>query len=239
MECYLNPFEPYFEHSSKWTNLVFQLRISPPAEKRYWLCGKIPTVFGFAVIISTVGSHQVRVCFINSSRLSLASVAWMKPLRIQYNRCFTCHKFIFCQHASKSMDARRKTLNCTKANWNAFYTCGSLAVSRSQSEFLIKRHSVQRSGAGRMCQRRKSIDFDNMWQLRIWYLDIDGLRAWRQILNCTKATRNAFYICGSLAVSRSQSDFLAKKTLRCEKVELGELSPCSKPSKQWEFLRLR
>ena len=33
--------------------------------------------------------------------------------------------------------------------------------------------------------------------------------------------------------------FLRKKTLRCEKVELGELSPCSKPSKQWEFLRLR
>ena len=166
-------------------------------------------------------------------------VAWMKPLRIQYNRCLTCHKLTFCQHASKSMDARRKTLNCTKANWNAFYTCGSLAVSRSQSEFLIKLHSVQRSGAGRMCQRRKSIDFGNMWQLRIWYLDIDGLRAWRKILNCTKATRNAFYICGSLGVSRSQSDFLAKKTLRCEKVELGELSPCSKPSKQWEFLRLR
>ena len=131
MECYLNPFEPYFEHSSKWTNLVFQLRISPPAKKRYWLCGKIPTVFGCAVMISTVGSHQVRVCFINSSRLSLASVAWMKPLRIQYlYRCFTCHKLTFCQHASKSMDARRKTLNCTKATWNAFYTCGSLAVSR-------------------------------------------------------------------------------------------------------------
>ena len=30
----------YFEHSSKWTNLLFQLRISPPAKKKYWLCGR-------------------------------------------------------------------------------------------------------------------------------------------------------------------------------------------------------
>ena len=59
--------------------------LAASAKKRYWLCGKIPTVFGFAVIISTVGSHQVSAYFINnSSRLSLASVAWMKPLRIQY-----------------------------------------------------------------------------------------------------------------------------------------------------------
>ena len=177
--------------------------------------------------------------------------------------------------------ARRKILNCTKATRNAFYICGSLAVSRSQSDFLMKRHSVQRRGAGGIvsmfqafqramygfvpsCPKQLSwgcfqltsnlrtnrsishgseymtiFDFGNMWQLRIWYLDIDGLRARRKILICTKATRNAFYMCGSLAVSRSQSDFLAKKTLRCEKVELGELSPCSKPSKQWEFLRLR
>ena len=37
---------------------------------------KVPTVFGFAVIISTVGSYQVWAYVINnSSRLSLASVA--------------------------------------------------------------------------------------------------------------------------------------------------------------------
>ena len=40
MECYLNPFEPYFEHSSKWTNLVFQLLNLPSAKKKYWFCGQ-------------------------------------------------------------------------------------------------------------------------------------------------------------------------------------------------------
>ena len=54
-------------------------------------------------------------------------------------------------------------------------------------------------------------DFGNMWQLRIWYLDIDGLRARRKILNCTKATWKAFHTCCSLPVSRSQLDFLTKK----------------------------
>ena len=56
----------------------------------------------------------------------------------------TCHKWTFFQHAPKSMDARRKTLNCTKATWNAFYTCGSLAA------FLWNNTPLQRSGAGRI-----------------------------------------------------------------------------------------
>ena len=60
-------FEPYFEQSSKWTNLVFQLRISPSAKKSIDFVDKVPTVFSFAVIISTVGSYQVRVYFTNNS----------------------------------------------------------------------------------------------------------------------------------------------------------------------------
>ena len=58
-------------------------------------------------------------------------------------------------------------------------------------------------------------DFGKMWQLRIWYLDIDTFKsmdARRKILNCTKATWNAFHTCGSLPVSRSQSDCATKKT---------------------------
>ena len=51
----------------------FQTR--PMRRKSIGFVGEVPTVFGFAVIISTVGSYQVRVCFINSSRLSLVSVA--------------------------------------------------------------------------------------------------------------------------------------------------------------------
>ena len=60
-------------------------------------------------------------------------------------RWFTCHKWTCFQHAPKSMDARRKTLNCTKATWNACYTCGSLPLSRSQSDFLAKKHSVAKN----------------------------------------------------------------------------------------------
>ena len=60
-------------------------------------------------------------------------------------RWFTCHKWTCFQHAPKSMDARRKTLNCTKATWNACYTCGSLPFSRSQSDFLAKKHSVAKN----------------------------------------------------------------------------------------------
>ena len=67
-------FEHYFEHSSKWTNLVFQLLNSPSVEKNTHIVDKVPNAFGFAVIISTVESYQERVYFINYSwRLSLAS----------------------------------------------------------------------------------------------------------------------------------------------------------------------
>ena len=64
-------FEHHVEHSSKCTNLVFQLLNSPSVEKSTHIA------FGFAVIISTVGSsYQVWVYFINSFwRLSLPSVA--------------------------------------------------------------------------------------------------------------------------------------------------------------------
>ena len=141
-------FEHYFEHSLKWTNLVSQLLNLPSVKikvlallaKFYCMlfcrdnfhCWVLPrmglfhqqfvkTIFGFGSMWQLKISHLV---------------FW----------CFNCHKWTCFQHAPKSMDARRKTLNCTKATWNAFYTCGSLAVSRSQSEFLMKRHSVQRSG---------------------------------------------------------------------------------------------
>ena len=33
-------FEHHFEHSSKWTNLVFQLLNSPSVKKKYWHCGQ-------------------------------------------------------------------------------------------------------------------------------------------------------------------------------------------------------
>ena len=83
-------------------------------------------------------------------------------------------------------------------------------------------------------------DFGSRWQFRIWYLDIDDLHATNDLFfNINfRAQRQleTLFTDVSLPLSRSQSDFLAKKTLRCEKVELGELSPCSKPSKQWEFL---
>ena len=39
-------FEPYFEHSSKWTNLVFQLLNSPSVKKRYWSCGQSTSWLG-------------------------------------------------------------------------------------------------------------------------------------------------------------------------------------------------
>ena len=65
----------YFEHSSKWTNLVFQLLNSPSVKKSTDIVDKVPTASGFAVIISSVGSYQERVYFINYSwRLSLTSV---------------------------------------------------------------------------------------------------------------------------------------------------------------------
>ena len=57
-----------FEHSSKQTNLVFQLLNSPSVRKNSTaIVDKVPTVFGFAVIVSTVGSYQVKVYFINNS----------------------------------------------------------------------------------------------------------------------------------------------------------------------------
>ena len=69
-------FEHYFEHSSKWTKILCSTCESRrQRRKSIDFVGEVPTVFGFAVIISTVGSYQVRVCFINSSRLSLVSVA--------------------------------------------------------------------------------------------------------------------------------------------------------------------
>ena len=81
------------------------------------------------------------------------------------HRCFTCHKWTFFQHASKIMDARRKNLNCTKATWNAFHTCGSLAVSRSQWDFLTKKkHSVEFhihfKDIGHMASSTKNCDDD-------------------------------------------------------------------------------
>ena len=60
-------FEHSFEHSSKCTNLVFQLLNSPSVEKSTDIVDKVPAVFGVAVIISTVGSYQVWAYFINSS----------------------------------------------------------------------------------------------------------------------------------------------------------------------------
>ena len=57
-------FEHYFETSLKSTNLVFQLLNSPSVKKSTDIVDKVPTVFGFAVIISAVGSYQVMVYFI-------------------------------------------------------------------------------------------------------------------------------------------------------------------------------
>ena len=69
-------FEPYFEHSSKWTSLVSHFLTCCHWNRKYWLCWQSFTAFGFAVIISTVGVFQVWAYVINnSSRLPLASVA--------------------------------------------------------------------------------------------------------------------------------------------------------------------
>ena len=59
-------FEHHFEHSSKWTNLVFQLLNSPSVKKSTHIVDKVPTAFGFAAIISTVESYQVWIYFINN-----------------------------------------------------------------------------------------------------------------------------------------------------------------------------
>ena len=59
--------EHHVQHSSKWTNLVFQLLDSPSVKISTDFADKVPTAFGFAVIIFTVGSYQVWVYFINNS----------------------------------------------------------------------------------------------------------------------------------------------------------------------------
>ena len=68
----------------------------------------------------------------------------------------------FFQHASKTMDARRKILNCTKATWNAFHACGRLPVSRFQSDFLTKKkkHSVAKKWSWENCLHGKREFFD-------------------------------------------------------------------------------
>ena len=59
-----------------------------------------------------------------------------------------------------------------------------------------------------------------------------------KILNCTKATWKAFYTCEqSRSLSFPIEIFLRRKTLRCKKVELGELSPCSKLSRSEKVVR--
>ena len=66
-------FEHYFEHSSKWTNLLFQLLNSPSVKKKYWRCGQSTYRIWFCSD-NFHGSYQVWAYFINnSSRLSLAS----------------------------------------------------------------------------------------------------------------------------------------------------------------------
>ena len=44
-------FEPYFEHSSKWTNLVSHFLTCSQRNKKYWLCWQSSTAFGFAVLL--------------------------------------------------------------------------------------------------------------------------------------------------------------------------------------------
>ena len=66
-------FEHYFEHSSKWTNLLFQLLNSPSVKNKYWRCGQSTYRIWFCSD-NFHGSYQVWAYFINnSSRLSLTS----------------------------------------------------------------------------------------------------------------------------------------------------------------------
>ena len=67
---------------------------------------------------------------------------------ISRHKCFTCHKWTVFQHASKSMDARRKIWTAERQLETLFdHTCGRLPVSRSQSDFLTKKNTpLQRSG---------------------------------------------------------------------------------------------
>ena len=44
-------FEPYFEHSSKWTSLVSHFLTCSQWNKKYWLCWQSSTAFGFAVLL--------------------------------------------------------------------------------------------------------------------------------------------------------------------------------------------
>ena len=90
-------FEPYFEHSLKWTNLVFQLLNSPSVKKKYWSCGQSTYCLWFC-----------------SDNLH----CWVLP------GMGLCHQQFF------------KTI----------------------------------------------FGFGNMWQLRIWYVDIDGLRATNELV---------------------------------------------------------
>ena len=68
------------------------------------------------MIVSTVGSYQVWVYFINTSwRISLTSVkcgSFGYAMNSTF-RCFPCQKWSFFQHQSKSMSAWRRNLNCT------------------------------------------------------------------------------------------------------------------------------
>ena len=40
---------------------------------------------------------------------------------------------------------------CTKATWNSFHKCGSLPLSRSQSDFLTEKHSVAKKWSWENC----------------------------------------------------------------------------------------
>ena len=73
----------------------------------------------------------------------------------------TCHKWTFFQHAPKSMDARRKTLNCTKANWKGKLK-GFLYMWQPRS-LLMKRHSVAKEWSWENCLRRLSFPKGHVW----------------------------------------------------------------------------
>ena len=70
----------------------------------------------------------------------------LKGLRSLLNESLNANGIVFEHYFEQSsklgLRARRKVLNCTKATGNAFHTCGSLQVSRSQSDFVRRKHSV-------------------------------------------------------------------------------------------------
>ena len=92
--------------------------------------------------------------------------------------------------------------------------------------------------------------FGNMWQLRIWILDLDVFRATNELFfnihfsawmhgekfQSHKGNLKRFSYMWQPPRFLFPVRFCYPKKIHCKEEELGELSPCSKLSKEWEFL---